>query len=260
MFGFFLQLVKNAAQRAGPIIVRSGPVIGRTLEVAWQMNRGILKSPVRYFKSILNPRSHIQVLNRSANIIVKDVTPSVTAAAQTRAVAAFAMSTGVKAIKFAAKIKAKTVARKIVYDVAVPINATIHAYRLVRYPRIFIARTSAVERGLDRAVAGYVARTAPYKLNPRIDRTIVSGVRIALYGSSAYAGVKSYDYLVPRFSLAKHVNNPDPSSPQHPSPGLDRSAGEIVKPTPMPSPATTPATNPTTIIQQKKNPSAPRRR
>jgi len=236
MWKFLVELAANAAKNSGRIIIRSGPIIGSTLDVVAPIIRTTLIPAYRYTRALVNPRSHITVINRSQNIVVKDVTPTITAAAQTRKAAAFTASKTVQAVKFAAKIKAASIVRAVKYDVAAPINTTIHAYRFVRYPRIFLGRTSVIERGLDKTVAAYVARTKPVKLNPRLDRTIVSAVRIALYGSSAYAGVKSYEHLAPRITVRNRVNNPDPSSPVHPAPGLDRTQPNLRSASPMPTP------------------------
>lgn len=236
MWKYLVELGKRGLEKAGPWLMRSGPVIGKTIDITWKLNRGIIRSPVRYFKSIVNPRSHVRQIGGASKGTIADVTPAITSAVQTRKIVHYGAVKAVAVGKIIGKVKLKTIARNLVYDAAAPVNATIHAYRFVRYPRIFLGRSSVVERGIDKTIKKYVHAVKPYNLAPRLDKSFFSTLRIATNATIVYEGIDLYETYIRPPRAVNPTDNPDPSFPVHPVPTPD--AGAMV---PSQSPIMQPA-------------------
>lgn len=177
---FGLVIVARARVLAPVIMTASGIII--------RVGIGSLRAPARFVRSIFNPRAGQKVLNAEQKTFVRDITPITRSAMQIRAMPKFVARQTYNFARYYAPRKVLAETRKVVRDVLSPLYTSIHAYQFYRLTRIASARTSAVERGLDKALWGFGRAMRPLKLTPKFSYTIRSYVRIAAAGTIYHEG------------------------------------------------------------------------
>lgn len=162
---------------------RSAPAIATASGILLRIGAGSVRAPIRFVRSIFNPRAGEKVLNAEQKTFVRDITPITRSAMQIRATPRFVMRQTYNFARYYAPRKALAETRKIIRDVLSPLYTSIHAYQFYRLTRVASARTSAIERSLDRALWGFSRAMRPLKLTPKFSYTIRSYVRIAAAGT-----------------------------------------------------------------------------
>lgn len=171
-------------------LVRSAPFVYKAARILVPIGATVVRAPVRYFKSIVNPRTGTQIVNRERGITVRDVTPLVRAGLQTRQIPRIVTRATVAVVTRIAPRVIKRQARLIIRDVLSPLYTSVQVYQVARVQRLFAGQTSRIERALDRSVKKIYDVTKPLKLNPTFGRTIRSYARIGGASALYYEGQK----------------------------------------------------------------------